>query len=1630
MADFYTQSSNFVSAVAGGMDPRTGLFSATIPLGKLVGNNELGPILDLALAYSPLSAESNGFGTGCSLGLSRYDTDTGSLSLSNGERYRVLETSTGAILQQKKLKNLRFERQADAYKIIYPTGLVEVLTGPDNAYSMKVPVRLYSPLGHSLTLTWDFSMGPQPRLTAIADETDTLLRISYGGPSTRLTFWPGKAEAYSVRLIFLNGYVVRTENDAIDPPVVSHFGYSQVGAARILTRLEDAAGLVDEVVYQEDGHHFPDAAHLPPLPYVTARTQYPGNDQPPVVTRFSYSSHNYVGGGTSNAWSADEDYLYAWLSDYSYSSTETVSDGGTSRSTNRTYNNFHLLTKEEVAQGVCRRTTTTQYYAVVGRVFDRQLPQFQFPKTVSVVHAEGQRVGKPEVTLTQFDESGNLIRMRKPDGTVTQYVHYPAQGEGDACPPDPHGFVHFLKAETTTPAPASFASPEQVRRLTYRAIPGVANSGVASVVVSDSEKIFSGDRRIAVKQYVYVDSPQAAEHGRLQRTATTLYAEGNTGASYSSHVDLVFKVTGGALEQRTTFTGHDGLSTVQSETRSRFSGRVRSETDDQGNVTRYALDGLGRIVTETVNPGSAYERTSTWTYTRNVPSGSSVRLVDNTGNMSIVVFDALGRLVQRKTKDLDAAEAGWHVVMQSEFDALGRVVSTTQFDMLRDTGDGERKISSTTTVAYDNWNRTRALLYADGRQEISDYDPVKRIEKKQLRGGGLSTGVEEIHYNLQGLITRQVRRDGDDRVQGTVKHSYDGLGRLRSIVDALGQATAYGYDDWGRVIKTTLPGGTVQTKRYAPHATSSLVTSIAVDGTSLGTQSFDSLGRVVKSIRGGRTINFRYTGASPNPTKVTTPAAQAIAYKYISKLGNAVQQIAAPGIVRTFTYDPGSALVSGAIVDGGMATKMVYYPSGRPKEEAYTFGTNSRTAKYVWSAQGLIQAYDDVSGKVQYWRYDKYGRPKEVADTDVNVALKVDAMSRLTGWRATDLSSGSELATTLAMDDLNREVKRTITGAEGTVVVRQEYRLNDQLGRRVTTRDEVVLRDEKYRYDARNRLIEYRCAGTAPPTCEYGKRIASRRFTYDALNNITRIVTTFHDETKDTATYLYKNKADPARLTAVRHTHPAYPPTIQLAYDKLGCLTADEAGRTLSYDAFARLQQVSVPGKKGAGYHYDAFDKLVRQTLADTDMWMYYRGGELVNEIRSKDAWRYLRAGDSCVAQRNEGTRAGTWLMGVDMAGTVLEARKEKETLAYAYTPYGHVAAESHGDIGLGYNGERMDPLTGVSHLGNGYRAYNPALMRFNAPDSMSPFGAGGPNPYAYCEADPINASDPSGHLSTQAWIGIGFGIFSLAMAALTVFTMGASLGVLSGVGVALGVTSGVTGILSGALETVAPTASEVLGWVSLATGVVGAGAEIGAAVKAARAARAIARVADAGAGALTDGARPIGKNFLLFQGGRTADNAADTLLVSSHGMEFMGKTRAPANVRFFGPSGQSVADVGLTEAATRLRPMEQVAEGRAFRNHLMQVFGSEAADAAAVAETTGTDVLILANTWRTRLGLVTTSDLFKALDKAGSRYAFIDLYHCRPGFLQGIGEVLLPGSKGVPTFHPRSLSGPLSAWT
>ena len=94
----------------------------------------------------------------------------------------------------------------------------------------------------------------------------------------------------------------------------------------------------------------------------------------------------------------------------------------------------------------------------------------------------------------------------------------------------------------------------------------------------------------------------------------------------------------------------------------------------------------------------------------------------------------------------------------------------------------------------------------------------------------------------------------------------------------------------------------------------------------------------------------------------------------------------------------------------------------------------------------------------------------------------------------------------------------------------------------------------------------------------------------------------------------------------------------------------------------------------------------------------------------------------------------------------------EQDTHLISYECFGYATVKNV--MGARFNGQYREGLTELYMLGNGYRAYSTRWMRFLSADSESPFGKGGINAYAYCQGDPINYSDPSGHF-LRAFFGL-----------------------------------------------------------------------------------------------------------------------------------------------------------------------------------------------------------------------------------------------------------------------------------
>lgn len=170
----------------------------------------------------------------------------------------------------------------------------------------------------------------------------------------------------------------------------------------------------------------------------------------------------------------------------------------------------------------------------------------------------------------------------------------------------------------------------------------------------------------------------------------------------------------------------------------------------------------------------------------------------------------------------------------------------------------------------------------------------------------------------------------------------------------------------------------------------------------------------------------------------------------------------------------------------------------------------------------------------------------------------------------------------------------------------------------------------------------------------------------------------------------------------------------------------------------------STLGRQVIQYRYDPLDRLVSDIVANQlRRDRFYQLDRLTTEIQGSVQYQVFQTMDVLLAENHGGNTPHTSLLLTDKHHSVLQSSDSTSI----YTPYGHRTAQGGLSSLLAFNGERNDTITGCYLLGNGHRAFNPVLMRFNRPDSLSPFGDGGLNCYAYCQGDPINRTDPTGRI-------------------------------------------------------------------------------------------------------------------------------------------------------------------------------------------------------------------------------------------------------------------------------------------
>ncbi|MDD0976858.1 RHS repeat domain-containing protein [Pseudomonas fontis] len=1437
----HSNAFNFMSFLQNQVDPRTGQYTCSIALPELNANNLAGPVVPLQLGFSPLNNVDSGFGKGWNLQLSQFDPASRILSLYTGETFQVNFPSTGeGVVPEKKIDSFHAHKlDTNTYQIDHKSGLVEILKVVQGG--LALPVEMRSPQGHSVTLHYESFNVTFPLLSHIANADGTLLlHLTRTGGVLKLVLHPDSRFAavftLNIRSELTESIVLPTADKAS-----WRFSYRTLEGLSCLESVATPAGGQETVTYADVPHAFPGLDQRK-LPRVAVHKRNPGFGQAIIETRFEYDAkgNNFLGNGSGLRWGDDGlDNLYKVTSDYTYETTEKRWDAvanKAARTTRRLFNRFHLLTLEEVAQpasdtakGDALQVTETLYPLVAGASFKDQKNYCQLPGTVIQrwYFSQAVTLKHEERVTTTYDDFGNVLTEVAANGIKETNEWYRAEGE-IGCPADPQGFVRQLKSKTVTPASARYGKAAALTtRYDYGSFRGLNTTDPAWLAVV-SETLAEATRDVQKSTFSYFVAPndnsllhgrkrdeQLSVNGQVTRTeyaySTTEYLarQFDPADPGTSTVDTAHLYAGDTvLNTVSTLIGFDDreaapIRKVITLQHSLLNGEPLLNRDDNDVEIAYEYDLLGRVIKETVAPGTRYaaSRSYSYTLTNAANQQASQQAIDVKGVETISLLDGHNRVIEETRRDADGLggdDKKQRKVYSASYDIFEQLATEVVIDW-----EGSKDVPLSSTYHYDHWGQQSSVTQPDGIEAYEVTDPIARTTTQWLQGKLAATGKTVVYNNVFDKPDKVLRFDLAYTKYSEHAYHYDGLGRTAEEINAIGDWTRYEYDMFDRMIKTILPDSNEVVREYAGHSSEDLPVKITAAGKLLGEQVFDGLDRMTQSNTGGRISRYDFKPGLRQPSSVTRPSDEVTTYQYQPALGEDPELRSATGTEAQYVYDPQSARLLGTQEDDdqGYTHQLTreYFSTGELKSEqrrkidqatGVAADEDTFVMHYVYSRQARLMRYTDVLGNVQTYAYDTYARLTSTELGTTRSAFTYDSLGQTRGIKTID---GAQcLKIDLEYDDYGREVLRTFDVEKGNKqTLEQFYDEVDRLTRRTLKEGGNVLRDETYEYDNRGRLVIYGCTGSQPPVDPYGKPIGSQMFVFDGIDNIEFVLTGFaggvhghlHEARKtkeinvfmaalsselragtytsqaeeNVSVYEYAND-DPCQLTRVTNDHGDYPPLLEFIYDANGNLLQDEAGRQLSYDSLGRLSSVSAgPDGGGSRYGYDPLDTLSHQRGDAGEEQRFYQEGALVSQVQGDSQRTFVRANGSVVAEHKDGADPKSLLLAADNKHSVLSTVSQERVAQVAYTPYGHQPGAGEAGSDLGYNGERREAQTGWYLLGNGYRAYSPALMRFHSPDNLSPFAEGGVNAYAYCQGDPIGFSDPTGHFSFK-WLGKLFG--------------------------------------------------------------------------------------------------------------------------------------------------------------------------------------------------------------------------------------------------------------------------------
>jgi RHS repeat-associated protein len=545
----------------------------------------------------------------------------------------------------------------------------------------------------------------------------------------------------------------------------------------------------------------------------------------------------------------------------------------------------------------------------------------------------------------------------------------------------------------------------------------------------------------------------------------------------------------------------------------------------------------------------------------------------------------------RETMVFAEARLGGPCLLRSVEDAHGNA--------LRLEYEGE-----TLAQIVDSAGRVVALRWAGGR--------ITRLEARS--GGSLQQWVD-YQYDGQGRL-----RGAVDALGHTERYEYDGKGRMTAAVVKNGTRFTYTYEPNGsRCVRTGGPGGlyevafradaaagevvtaSAEPRRYRGNALGLMTRASLPDGTLLEELAYDDDGYLLAKANGAGEGTQYWYDERGNRTRIVDANRNETRFEYEND--RLVRRFDPEGVVTDYAYDAKGSLTL-ARTSHGRWVAFAYDAIGRLVR---TDDDAGRSRSFAYDAQHNLVAETDATGATCRYGYDPMGRPVTLTDA-LGRATRVtcDRLGRRTSLRAPDgaqwqwaydpmgkvIRETDPLGRTTRFENAGMGVPVRMTTPDGQAWA-FTYTPFELLASVQNPRGEVYAftYDEAGRvvreatFDGRTLGYHYSPAGRVE-RIDYPDR-TSRAFAYDRLGNVTG------DETSDGLITLRRDRL--GRLVEALLDEARGRTTTRFERDERGRVVAehhDDATVRYAYDAFDRLVERTLPGGLRTRYAFDAHGAL------------------------------------------------------------------------------------------------------------------------------------------------------------------------------------------------------------------------------------------------------------------------------------------------------------------------------------------------------------------------------------------------------------------------------------------------------